>query len=297
MDILDISRARLPRPTGLSEKTGLRLWKLQSRIVIRELPNASGNISFRLDIPAKIAGKRRQLQFTTFEAAQAEAAAALKLKEENGRSGFTLSRSQLDDAIKALAIVQPFGVTLEEAATYFARHEKPKQGDISVSALVDLYVEEKRKGTNTKAGLPVRERTLSDIECRLGLFARTHGAELVKQMREDTVKAWLFSNPDLSPQTRVNYFRNLRAFFAYAVLRGFIAENPLSRIRIGAEASVPSILTVDQCAAMLTQALAHQEWALLPYVALGLFCGSLTSPIHLAELFGFNSFWAKAEPK
>lgn len=273
MDIFDIQLARQPRPTGVSKKTGLRLWKLQSRLVIRELSNASGNISFRLDIPAKIAGKRRQLQFTSFEEAQGEATAALKHKEENGRSGFSLSRSQLDDATKALAIVQPFGVSLEDAAAYYARHEKPKQGDITVSALVDLYVEEKRKGTNTKAGLPVRDRTLSDIECRLGLFTRTHGAALMKDMREDTVKAWLFSNAVLSPQTRVNYFRNLRGFFTYAVFRGFIAENPLARIRVGAEASAPAILTVDQSEVLLTQALAHQEWALIPYVALGLFCG------------------------
>lgn len=160
------------------------MWKLQGRLTIRELANASGNVSFRLDVPAKISGKRRQVQFPTFAEAQAEAVATLENKEQNGRTGFTLSRQQYEDATRALASLQPFGVSLEDAANYFAKHERPKQGDITLSALVDLYVEEKRKGTNAKGGLPVRERSLSDIESRLGIFARTHGGELVKHLRE-----------------------------------------------------------------------------------------------------------------
>ena len=199
--------------------------------------------------------------------------ATLERKEEQGRAGFSLTKQQYDDAVTALGILKPFGVTLEHVASYFARHEKPKSGDIIVSALVDQYVEEKRKGTNAKGGLPVRDRSLEDIQCRLGRFARTHGSHLVKQLREDVVKEWLFADTEIAPQTRVNYFRNLRAFFNYAVGRGYMAENPLGRIKVGAEPSTPSILTVDQSSALLTQALNRTSAALLPYVALGLFCG------------------------
>jgi hypothetical protein len=145
LSILETTASRLPRPTKTSPTTGLRSWKLAGRLVIRELANASGNISFRLEVPAKVAGKRRQLQFRTFAEAQAEAASTLEHKEQNGLAGFTLSKQQYDDATRALAILQPFGVTLEHAANYFAKHEKPKCGDITLSALVDLYVEEKRK--------------------------------------------------------------------------------------------------------------------------------------------------------
>lgn len=271
--ILSIAQSRLPRHSGHSAKTGLRLWKLQGRLVIRELANASGNVSFRLDVPAKISGKRRQLQFLTFAEAQAEAVATLEHKEQNGRAGFALSRQQYEDATRALASLQPFGVSLEDAANYFAKHERPKQGDITLSALVDLYVEEKRKGTNAKGGLPVRERSLLDIKSRLGMFSRTHGGELVKHLREEQVKGWLFSNQDICAQTRVNNFRNLRAFFNYAVSRGYIAENPLTHIKVGAEGKAPVVLSVDQCSALLTQALNHRSLALLPYVALGMFCG------------------------
>jgi hypothetical protein len=75
-----------------------------------------------------------------------------------------------------------------------------------------MFIEEKRKGISAKRGLPLRERSLSDLESRLGMFARIHGAELVKRLREDTVRAWLFADPDLAPQTRVNYFRNSATF-------------------------------------------------------------------------------------
>lgn len=273
LTIFDTTPSRFPRPTKTNPKTGRRSWKLAGRLVIRELANASGNVSFRLEIPAKVSGTRRQLQFRTFAEAQCEAASTLEHKEQNGRSGFTLTKQQYDDAARAFAVLQPFGLTLESAAQYFAKHERPKQGDISLSALVDLYIEEKRKGTNAKGGLPVRERSLADIESRLGMFTKVHGAELVKHLREDAVKAWLFSDDTISAQTRVNHFRNLRAFFNYALSRGYVSENPLGRIKVGAEQKAPSILTVDQCASLLTQALSYRTLELLPYVAIGLFCG------------------------
>src|SRR5688572_3823337 len=62
-------RKRLPKATAFSKVTGLRSWDLARGITIRERLNGSGSISFRLEVPAKVAGTRRIAQFKTYDEA------------------------------------------------------------------------------------------------------------------------------------------------------------------------------------------------------------------------------------
>src|SRR5437660_795371 len=116
---------RLPRPTHTSRKTGLRSWELNSGLTIRERRNASGSVSFRLDVPARVSGKRQLLQFRDYHTARAEADRTVESKEQFGRDGFQLSRAQIDDAAGALTLLAPFSVSLCAVAEYYASHEQP----------------------------------------------------------------------------------------------------------------------------------------------------------------------------
>jgi hypothetical protein len=118
------TRTRLPRPTATSE-AGRKVWRLAGGLTIRELANKSGRLSYRLDVPAKVTGNRRLIQFKTFDEAEMEAANTLANKEQFGKAGFQLNRQEMDDALRALAILQPFAISLTKAAEYFARHERP----------------------------------------------------------------------------------------------------------------------------------------------------------------------------
>jgi integrase len=266
-------RKRLPRATTYSEATGLRSWKLQRGITIRERLNGAGSVSFRLEIPAKVAGSRRIAQFKVFDDAEREAGRALANKEHLGRSGFLLTKGQMDDALKALGLLSEFNVTLTQAAEYYTKYAKPERGDVTLSQLAELFLDEKRKGTAAKRGLPLRERSLADLESRIGAFTAVHGEKLAKTLRGDTLREWLFADASMAAQTRQNHFRNLRNLFNYAAQRGYIAENPLKGIAIGVEEHAPRILSIEQSAALLTTAFSRTDLELLPYVALGLFCG------------------------
>jgi len=265
-------RKRLPRSTAVSDANGLRSWKLQRGITIRERLNGPGSISFRLEIPAKVSGTRRIVQFKNYDDAEREAERALQNKELNGRSGFLLTKAQMDDALKALGLLSEFSVTLTQAAEYFAKYAKPERGDATLTQVADVFLEEKRKGTAAKRGLPLRQRSLDDLESRIGMFTAEHGEKLIKTLREDSLRTWLFGR-EMAAQTRMNHYRCLRTLFNYAVSRGFIAESPLRGIAIGVEEHSPQILTIEQCASLLTTAFARRDLDLLPYVALGLFSG------------------------
>jgi integrase len=269
---LTTERKRLPKATAYSEATGLRSWKLQRGITIRERLNGSGSVSFRLEIPAKVAGTRRIAQFKVFDDAEREAEKALANKEQFGRSGFLLSKAQMDDALRAVGLLSEFNVTLTQAAEYYTKYAKPERGDVTLNKVAELFLEDKRKGTAAKRGLPLRQRSLDDLDSRVGMFTAEHGEKLIKALREDVLRAWLFGR-EVSAQTRMNHFRCLRNLFNYAVQRGYIAESPLKGIAIGVEEHAPKILTIEQCAALLTTAFTRRDLDLLPFVALGLFCG------------------------
>jgi len=265
-------RKRLPKATAVSKTTGLRSWELQRGITIRERLNGPGSLSFRLEIPAKVAGKRRVVQFKHYDDAEREAERALKNKEHFGRCGFLLSKAQMDDALRAVALLSEFNVSLTEAAEYYAKYAKPERGDATLAQVADLFLEDKRKGTAAKRGLPLRQRSLEDLESRVGMFTAEHGTKLIKTLREDALRTWLFGR-DMSAQTRMNHFRCLRNLFNYATQRGYIAESPLKGIAVGVEEHTPKILSIEQCAALLSTAFARRDLDLLPFVALGLFCG------------------------
>ena len=57
------SAPKLPRPSASSDKIALKASHLEMGITIRQVTNSSGTISYRLEIPARVAGARRLLQF------------------------------------------------------------------------------------------------------------------------------------------------------------------------------------------------------------------------------------------
>jgi len=192
------ARKRLPKATTFSKVTGLRSWELARGITIRERLNGSGSISFRLEIPAKVAGTRRIVQFKEYDDAEREAERALQNKEQFGRSGFLLSKTQMDDALKASGLLAEFNVSLTQAAEYYIKYAKPAGGDVTLNRLAELFLEEKRKGTAAKRGLPLRERSLADLESRIGMFTAVHGDKLAKTVREETLREWLFSDASMA---------------------------------------------------------------------------------------------------
>jgi integrase len=238
-------------------------------IRIRPIENRSGRYSYRVEVPESVTGKRILKQFKTTEEAEAYAGQMVVKRKNSGLSAFTLTDSQRSDAHDALKLLSDSQceVNLKQLAEFFIKHARPAAGDITVSELSERYRQAKeRKG--------LRPRSLSDLKYRLGVFGLTFGSRLMKEIQAAEIEEWLFVDPTSSSQTRRNFRTVLMGFFKYAVTQKYLATNPLLAVTNPVvEDAQPGILTVKQSWALLNTAMEMPELELLPYVALGLFCG------------------------
>lgn len=247
------------------------------------MKNRSGTYSFRVEVPESVMGRRTLRQFKTTEEAESYAAVLLRQRMNNGLAAFDLDDTQRNHARKAfdlLAIKNCRAEDLETAVRFYLSHHRPEGGDVTVDKLMNDYIIGKRNGSTTKSQKPLRERSVADVEHRLGVFAKAFGSHLVKNVTKADVREWL-DDPTHTAQTRRNYHTVVNGLFRYAICQKFAALNPLAEIpKPGADDREPGILTVEQTAQLLNAALEHPELELGWFITLGLFCGIRTEEIH-----------------
>jgi integrase len=235
----------------------------------------SGTIAYRAEIPESITGQRILKQFKTAEEAESYAAVMVVHRKNNGLRAFSLGEGHRADAQSALNLLAEakLNVSLTELAEFYLKYARPAAGDITVTDLISKYVEAKERQH-------LRPRSLADLNYRLGMFERTFGPKLAKELRTEDVETWLFADKSWSNQTRRNFRTVLHGFFRYGLTQKYVAENPIGAVTNPViDDREPQILTVRQASALLHGALAKPDLELLPYVALGLFCGIRTSEL------------------
>lgn len=85
---------------------------VKSRIIVTPEVNPPGSKAYRVDIPATITGqKREQRQFPTKEEARRSATKRQKEITKFGHSAFALTSEQRTDATRAIAVLDPYGLT------------------------------------------------------------------------------------------------------------------------------------------------------------------------------------------
>ena len=207
-------------------------------------------------------GKRQQLFFST----KAEASAACeKLRARNDNFGVSLTAmtpARIAEAAEAYKLLAGYPMSLIDAVRGFLVTHKARTESISFLSLFDLYLSAKagrspdylRELRITRDRFPVlHDRIVSDI---------TH-LELESVLSP------------LSPGARNPVMRYFRAVFFFGVKRGYLRENPITRLDF-AERKRKEIETIpaDKVQAMLTQSL-ENDLALLPYLVFGIFTGSV----------------------
>src|SRR5262245_12118082 len=169
-------KKRKPRAWYFPEQGGIR---------IRPLRMPSGNIAFRVEVPESITGKRTFKQFKSTDEAESYASVMLVQRKNNGLAAFALTDKQRNLAQEAFARLASENFSADQLATavdFFIKHHRPEGGDITIDALVDRYVREKQNGNAAKGGRPLRERSIADLENRLGIFSRAFGSRLAKNI-------------------------------------------------------------------------------------------------------------------
>lgn len=269
-------------------KNKLRRWEFPagSGIGIREIINrnagADHGLSYRVTIPARLAGSRQFRQFASVETAEAWAQQQNQGIRQDGQRHFVLSGVQRTDALSALSILDGSGLTLTEAAQLARDHHRPPASVLSVTEVVAKLLTEKEAEN-------LRARSVRDLRNRLSVFEKAFGSRPVADIARTEVEEWLRdlrADPEaggkaLSARSKKNYLITVRTFFNWAVAKGYrTAENPAAGISTPKiDWKAPSILTVAEAKKLITAAQSEQDGRLLATVALGLFAGIRTNEI------------------
>lgn len=246
----------------------------RSGILISPKANPSGSKAYRVDIPATITGtKRVQRQFPSIVEAKIYADDCHKEITKLGHEAFTLTSAQRHDAARALRLLAPAALSLEDAAMIAMRHLPQNSQRITVEALRAAFLAAPGKKKNKLTSR--RPHTMRGLQWRTKRFARSFGERLASDVTPVQVKSWLAGLGALAPASLNNFRRALHAMFSFAVSEGYCATNPVSRIPLYAVPdTAPAILTIDECRRLLEAAMASSDTlGLLPYVTFALFTG------------------------
>ena len=250
----------------------------KSAITVREVINRNGSndygFSYQVLIPSRLAGKRMRKQFKEKEVAFAWAKEQHEQLLQHGQHHYNMTGYQSKDAFNALEILEGFDITLSQAAEFAKLHLNPPAGDISVLELTAIMIDEKEKQN-------LRARSINDIRSRMGIFSRSFGRRLVKEISQSEIEEWLNTLSTLSVRSIINYRLCLSSFFNYAVNQGYRVDNPVKRIPMPKiDWKPPVILKVTQAEDLVLHAAkTDEEKGLLPVVALGLFAGLRSTEI------------------
>jgi integrase len=186
-----------------------------------------------------------------------------KVQQENyGTAALSIPDALRVEAIECVELLQPFGVTLRDAARFYAAHLKAITGSRKVEEVVaDLLA------ARTADGMSLRY--LGDLRVRLGRFVLSFGDEMIAGISASRIDVWL-RGLGVGAVTRNTFRRRLAVLFSFAKRRGYVTENPISDVERAKERETEvEILSVSQVARLLLSASSD----MLPFWAIGAFAG------------------------
>jgi site-specific recombinase XerD len=246
----------------------------KSGIIIAPKNNPSGSKAYRVDILATITGNdREQRQFPTQSEARKYAGRRHLEIAQFGHAAFSLTSLQRNDATRAIWLLAPYRLTLEDAAKLAISHTPRTREGITVAQLRTLFLAAPGRQKNRLAIR--RPHTLRGLKWRTARFEKRFGREDVTSIQTSQIKEWLASQGEMSPVSLNNFRRALHAMFSFAVTEGYCASNPVTTLPFYAVPDkAPAILSVTQASALLAAAAKTEPTlGLLGYVTLGLFAG------------------------
>jgi integrase len=222
----------------------------------------SGLSAWCVNVPAHLSdtGKRRQLFFETKGEASTQCE-ALKARADNfGNSLLSITPARIAEAAEAYKMLDPIGIGLLDAIKSYVASHKTRTASIPFIDLFNLYLEAKKDRN---------EQYRRELRVTRDRFPQFHSL-LVSDISYRDLEQPLMK---ISPGGRNPVMRYLRAVFNYGIKRGYLIENPISRLDF-AERPRKEVETLSnkQVEAMLKHALA-EDLPLLPFLVLGLFCG------------------------
>jgi hypothetical protein len=191
-------------------KINNRKWKIR----VRRQKNQD---SFEVDC-GLINGSRKRRSFTT----RTEAASFAKIIENKilneGTAALSLSEEVRISASQANSILAPFGANIKDAAQYYVDHFLTFETAPSASGIAEQCVKSAKRNRR-------RERTVSDLKNRLGVFCETFGDQRLCDITQSDIEEWIHENDDWGPRAKVDYLTKVSQLFNFAIKKKWVSIN------------------------------------------------------------------------
>ncbi len=273
-----------------SKAAKLKSWEhpLKSGIWISEVINrsdgASYGVSYRVSIPAKLAGVRKRQNFAKKLDAEDFAERENETIRKHGQDFLSITPAERREIASAVELLRPAGIGIMEAASFALKHMRPAGGEKTINQLTDEMIAMKRSWLEKNV---IRERSFRDFRTRATKFAEIFGSQPVKGVTLEEIKVWLKSF-GLRSRSVKNYRMVVGELLKYAKQKSYRADNPMEGFTRedkheiepgGDDQREPSILSVTEAERLLRTAYAHPELDLGAAITLALFCGIRTEEI------------------
>lgn len=258
----------------MSEKDQERTEKRTERGLPKIYPYKSKSynwlVSWRHD------GKRERYYFKTHDKAETKRAELLKTIKQEGGEGLLFGAVARSEYAAAKMILDPFNVSIIEAARYYEQKHRSKADSVDWKEAVFSYVEFLERGNR-------RPRTISEARKNLRYFQKWTECETLEQFTPDICEAWLASG-GWKPSTLARYRASLSGFGTYAVRKKWIAENPVEKLTPPKlDRGNPTVYTIEEANRLLTEAAKLHGGRIVRRLALLLLCGMRPTEIdHLS---------------
>ena len=219
-----------------------------------------------VSIPPRISetGKRERCYFKTRDKARDFASELQEKAKKHGENATAIRPSLAEDAVKAAAVLGPLGISLLEAARFFAaaRDRETASCTLKDATAAWLVSCEGR-----------RERTIGGYKSTMKRLDVALGERLLAGITADEIAA-AAGIVGTSGAAAMNAFRNSRAFWRWSANRGWCLAETFEKVetpRANKEGEI-EVLTPAQAQALLRVAEKHYPQAVASY-ALQLFAG------------------------
>ncbi len=232
---------------------------------------------WKVEKPASLSGtgQRERHYFKTREKAIEFAA---KLKEDlqaHGANAATIRPSLADEATRAAEILQPYGISLLDAAKRIARMEKDKASSMDVVAALSQFLLEKEDRSDSQRRAYEQMKTAMELEFQGRQLSTITPTELVAHVEANTGTDSTFNNRATSIKTFWRWCSKLPRNWCDSKTIEVLERRRTRRSAIG-------VLTAEGCRKLLQTAEEHYPDC-VPAFAIGLFTGMRQAELERLE--------------
>lgn len=231
----------------------------------------AGGESYRWEVYWRIDGREYRRRYVGKMKAEADAQALRNRLFAAGTGALALRPGDAELLTKVRAVIEPLGADLLTVVNEWAERKRREMASVPVEAAIEAFL-----GAKTAAG--ARPRYLLDIRSRLSRFRVAFAGRRLSSISSQEVGDWLDSL-SVGAITKANFRRVVGVLLNWSSRRGWCERGILADVeKPKIRPAETEFFTPEETRALLAAA-TRVAPAMVPYLALGLFCGLRTAEL------------------